>query len=56
MLIIYSRIIYCLVFTGPPSQRIAIAYLVAAMCEIWLKGDNHVTSELTLLTKYRSQW
>ncbi|XWS33086.1 hypothetical protein CRYUN_Cryun22dG0048700 [Craigia yunnanensis] len=37
-------------------QRIAIAYLVAAMCEIWLKGDNHVTSELTLLRKYRSQW
>ncbi|XVE83445.1 hypothetical protein DITRI_Ditri16bG0089100 [Diplodiscus trichospermus] len=37
-------------------QRIAIAYLVAAMCEIWLKGNNHVTSELTLLRKYQAQW
>ncbi|OMO90363.1 hypothetical protein CCACVL1_07399 [Corchorus capsularis] len=37
-------------------QRIAIAYLVAAICEIWLKDDDHVTSELTLLRKYRYQW
>ncbi|XVF60960.1 hypothetical protein PTKIN_Ptkin08bG0089400 [Pterospermum kingtungense] len=37
-------------------QRISIAYLVAAMCEIWLKGDDHVTSELTLLRKYQFQW
>ncbi|XVF14694.1 hypothetical protein REPUB_Repub09cG0083300 [Reevesia pubescens] len=37
-------------------QRIAIAYVVAAMCEIWLKGDDHVTSELTLLRKYQFQW
>ncbi|XVF16902.1 hypothetical protein REPUB_Repub10bG0071000 [Reevesia pubescens] len=37
-------------------QRIAIAYLVAAMCEIWLKGDDNVTSELTLLRKYQFQW
>ncbi|XVF58901.1 hypothetical protein PTKIN_Ptkin07bG0103300 [Pterospermum kingtungense] len=37
-------------------QRIAIAYLVAAMCEIWLKGDDQVTSELSLLRKYQFQW
>ncbi|XVE86422.1 hypothetical protein DITRI_Ditri18aG0033200 [Diplodiscus trichospermus] len=37
-------------------QRIAVAYLVAAMCEIWLKGDDHVKSELTLLRKYQFQW
>ncbi|GAV77419.1 DUF1624 domain-containing protein [Cephalotus follicularis] len=36
-------------------QRIAIAYLVAAMCEIWLKGDDHVNSGLSLLRKYRVQ-
>ncbi|KAE8663740.1 U2 small nuclear ribonucleoprotein A' [Hibiscus syriacus] len=37
-------------------QRIAIAYLVAALCEIWLKGDNHATSQLALLRKYQFQW
>ncbi|XP_021275068.1 heparan-alpha-glucosaminide N-acetyltransferase [Herrania umbratica] len=37
-------------------QRIAIAYLVAAICEIWLKGDDLVKSELNLLRKYRFQW
>ncbi|KAK8672788.1 hypothetical protein V6N13_111149 [Hibiscus sabdariffa] len=37
-------------------QRIAIAYLVAALCEIWLKGDDHATSQLALLRKYRLQW
>lgn len=37
-------------------QRIAVAYLVAAMCEIWLKGDDHVNSGLSLLRKYRFQW
>ncbi|XP_022739793.1 heparan-alpha-glucosaminide N-acetyltransferase [Durio zibethinus] len=37
-------------------QRIAIAYLVAAMCEIWLKGGDHLTSELTLLKKFKFQW
>ncbi|WRX09130.1 Heparan-alpha-glucosaminide N-acetyltransferase [Theobroma cacao] len=37
-------------------QRIAIAYLVAAICEIWLKGDHHVKSELNLLRKHRFQW
>ncbi|PPD84975.1 hypothetical protein GOBAR_DD18084 [Gossypium barbadense] len=36
-------------------QRIAIAYLVAALCEIWLKGDDHVTSQLALLRKYQFQ-
>ncbi|XP_043707844.1 heparan-alpha-glucosaminide N-acetyltransferase-like [Telopea speciosissima] len=37
-------------------QRIAIAYLLAALCEIWLKGDDDVNSGLSLLTKYRFQW
>ncbi|KAJ4720379.1 Heparan-alpha-glucosaminide N-acetyltransferase [Melia azedarach] len=37
-------------------QRIAIAYFVAAMCEIWLKGDDHVSSELSLLKKYQFHW
>ncbi|XP_044462374.1 heparan-alpha-glucosaminide N-acetyltransferase-like [Mangifera indica] len=37
-------------------QRIAIAYLVAALCEIWLKGDDRVSSVLSLWKKYRFQW
>ncbi|XAR48270.1 Heparan-alpha-glucosaminide N-acetyltransferase [Bertholletia excelsa] len=37
-------------------QRIAIAYLLTAACEIWLKGDNKVNSGLSLLRKYQSQW
>ncbi|PON71061.1 hypothetical protein PanWU01x14_075000 [Parasponia andersonii] len=44
-------------------QRIAIAYLVAALCEIWLKnGDDHdvrdvnVDPESSLLRKYQLQW
>ncbi|XP_058092794.1 uncharacterized protein LOC131239211 isoform X2 [Magnolia sinica] len=37
-------------------QRIAIAYLMAALCEIWLKGDDDVESGLSLLRKYRFQW
>ncbi|XP_038997406.1 heparan-alpha-glucosaminide N-acetyltransferase-like [Hibiscus syriacus] len=37
-------------------QRIAIAYLVAALCEIWLKGDDHATPQLALLRKYQFQW
>jgi heparan-alpha-glucosaminide N-acetyltransferase len=41
-------------------QRIAIAYLVAALCEIWLKGDDNniinVNSGSSLLRKYRFQW
>jgi len=37
-------------------QRIAIAYLLAALCEIWLKGDNIVNSGSSLLRKYRFQW
>ncbi|KAF8693279.1 hypothetical protein HU200_038663 [Digitaria exilis] len=36
-------------------QRIAIAYLVAAICEIWLKGDDDVDSGLDLLRRYRYQ-
>lgn len=37
-------------------QRIAIAYLVAALCEIWFKGGDVVKSEMSLLKKYRFQW
>lgn len=37
-------------------QRIAISYLVAALCEIWLKGDGHVSSKLSLFRKYRGHW
>ncbi|KAL5581212.1 hypothetical protein UlMin_013654 [Ulmus minor] len=37
-------------------KRIAIAYLVAALCEIWLKGDNNVNSGSSLLKNYRFQW
>ncbi|BBG93771.1 Protein of unknown function D [Prunus dulcis] len=37
-------------------QRIAIAYFVAALCEIWLKGDDNVNSGRSLLRKYRFQW
>ncbi|KAF9686084.1 hypothetical protein SADUNF_Sadunf03G0121500 [Salix dunnii] len=37
-------------------QRIAVGYLVGAMCEIWLKGDNHVASGLSMLRKYQFQW
>ncbi|KAL5538398.1 hypothetical protein UlMin_043897 [Ulmus minor] len=36
--------------------RIAIAYLVAALCEIWLRGDNNVNSGSSLLKNYRFQW
>ncbi|XP_062110807.1 uncharacterized protein LOC133822474 [Humulus lupulus] len=36
-------------------QRIAIAYLVAALCEIWLKGDRDVDSGSSLLRKYQLQ-
>ncbi|RWR73173.1 heparan-alpha-glucosaminide N-acetyltransferase [Cinnamomum micranthum f. kanehirae] len=37
-------------------QRIAIAYLLAAICEICLKNDDGVTSGFSLLRKYRFQW
>lgn len=37
-------------------QRIAIAYLLAVLCEIWLKGDDEVITRLTLVRKYRFQW
>ncbi|PWZ23646.1 Heparan-alpha-glucosaminide N-acetyltransferase [Zea mays] len=36
-------------------QRIAIAYLLAAVCEIWLKGDDDVDSGYGLLRRYRYQ-
>lgn len=36
-------------------QRIGIGYLVAALCEIWLKGDAIVTSWSSLLRKYKLQ-
>lgn len=37
-------------------QRIAISFLLAAMCEIWLKGDNKVNSGQSLLKRYHQQW
>ncbi|XP_008811061.2 heparan-alpha-glucosaminide N-acetyltransferase-like [Phoenix dactylifera] len=36
-------------------QRIAIAYLLAAICEIWLRSDDDVDSGYSLLRKYRFQ-
>ncbi|ONK78257.1 uncharacterized protein A4U43_C02F16290 [Asparagus officinalis] len=36
-------------------QRIAIAYLLAAICEIWLKSDDEVISGWSLLKRYRFQ-
>ncbi|KAB1201989.1 hypothetical protein CJ030_MR8G005371 [Morella rubra] len=35
--------------------RIARAYLPAALCEIWLKGDDDVNSRSFLLSKYQFQ-
>lgn len=38
-------------------QRIALAYLLTALCEIWLKNDDEtVNSGQSLLRKYRHQW
>ncbi|XP_021900263.1 heparan-alpha-glucosaminide N-acetyltransferase isoform X4 [Carica papaya] len=37
-------------------QRIAVAYLVAALCEIWLKWDDRVGSDLSLMRKYQYHW
>ncbi|KAK9103977.1 hypothetical protein Scep_020821 [Stephania cephalantha] len=37
-------------------QRIAIAYLIVALCEIWLKRDDAITSKLSSLKKYQCQW
>ncbi|KAF6134057.1 hypothetical protein GIB67_038348 [Kingdonia uniflora] len=37
-------------------QRIAIAYLAVALCEIWLKNDTILNSKLSLLRNYRLQW
>ncbi|CAN6470449.1 unnamed protein product [Victoria cruziana] len=37
-------------------QRIAIAYLVAAVCEIWLKDNQDVINGFSLLKKYQLQW
>ncbi|MED6183619.1 hypothetical protein PIB30_039366 [Stylosanthes scabra] len=37
-------------------QRIALAYLVTALCEIWLRRDDTVNSGSSLLRKYRYQW
>ncbi|KAJ1270833.1 hypothetical protein BS78_06G081500 [Paspalum vaginatum] len=36
-------------------QRIAIAYLLTALCEIWLKGEEDVDYGLDLLKRYRCQ-
>ncbi|KAL8534965.1 hypothetical protein ACS0TY_010838 [Phlomoides rotata] len=37
-------------------QRIAVAYWVAAMCEIWLRNDEKVDSGISLLKKYKRHW
>ncbi|XP_019189353.1 PREDICTED: heparan-alpha-glucosaminide N-acetyltransferase-like isoform X2 [Ipomoea nil] len=37
-------------------QRIAIAYFVTAISEIWLKNDCKVDSGLSLLKRYQYQW
>ncbi|KAL5071646.1 hypothetical protein RYX36_022533 [Vicia faba] len=37
-------------------QRIAVAYLITALCEIWLKREDIVNCGSTLLRKYRYQW
>ncbi|RHN44021.1 putative heparan-alpha-glucosaminide N-acetyltransferase [Medicago truncatula] len=37
-------------------QRIAVAYLITALCEIWLKREDIVNSGSSLLRKYRYQW
>ncbi|KDP23228.1 hypothetical protein JCGZ_23061 [Jatropha curcas] len=37
-------------------QRIAIAYLVGALCEIWLKDDGRASSNSYVLRKYQFQW
>uniref|UniRef100_A0A0E0KQ62 Heparan-alpha-glucosaminide N-acetyltransferase catalytic domain-containing protein n=1 Tax=Oryza punctata TaxID=4537 RepID=A0A0E0KQ62_ORYPU len=36
-------------------QRIAIAYIVTALCEIWLKGDDDIDSGFDLLKRNRYQ-
>ncbi|XP_010929549.1 uncharacterized protein [Elaeis guineensis] len=36
-------------------QRIAIAYLLASICEIWLRSDDDVDSGYSLLRRYRFQ-
>ncbi|XP_044974126.1 uncharacterized protein LOC123442086 [Hordeum vulgare subsp. vulgare] len=36
-------------------QRIAIAYLVTTLCQIWLKGEDDVDSGLDLIKRYRYQ-
>lgn len=36
-------------------QRIAIAYLLAAVCEIWLKTDDNVDNGYSLIRRYRLQ-
>ncbi|RZC75548.1 hypothetical protein C5167_051040 [Papaver somniferum] len=37
-------------------QRIAIAYLLTAVCEIWLKREGVVKLGRTMLKKYKFQW
>ncbi|XP_026423637.1 heparan-alpha-glucosaminide N-acetyltransferase-like [Papaver somniferum] len=37
-------------------QRIAKAYLLTAVCEIWLKGEGVVKSGRSVLKKYKFQW
>ncbi|KAL3835763.1 hypothetical protein ACJIZ3_010499 [Penstemon smallii] len=37
-------------------QRIAAAYFVAAICEIWLRNDEKVNTCFSLLKKYQRHW
>ncbi|MCL7032145.1 hypothetical protein MKW94_014393 [Papaver nudicaule] len=37
-------------------QRIAIAYLLTALCEIWVKREDVVKSGRCMLKKYKFQW
>ncbi|KAI4304867.1 hypothetical protein MLD38_040328 [Melastoma candidum] len=37
-------------------QRIAMAYLISALCEIWLKRDGDASSGYDLLHRYRYHW
>ncbi|EPS74559.1 hypothetical protein M569_00196, partial [Genlisea aurea] len=37
-------------------QRIAVAYLAAAVCEIWLRNDEKVASFQSLFKKYQWHW
>ncbi|KAI3467851.1 hypothetical protein Pfo_024514 [Paulownia fortunei] len=49
-----ARIALCALMAA--IMRIAAAYCVAAMCEIWLRNVEKVSSGLSLLKKYQWHW